>query len=171
MLLLGRAEVVRSAWLAQITSSLASSARSDEIRTDYDRYARSYDQLDGGSAADALGIGELRSSAIGRCRGRVLEVGVGTGLNLPLYNTLSYSSLTGIDLSDGMLREARERVEKLELSRVELRQMDVTRLQFEENTFDSVIDTFSLVCPLPRPAFSLPGHLSPFVARNSTTRQ
>ncbi|KAL1514848.1 hypothetical protein AB1Y20_003933 [Prymnesium parvum] len=116
----------------------------DALRRSYDAYAPSYDRLDGGAFADALGVTPLRSAAISRCRGRVLEVGVGTGLNLPLYDASRYASLVAIDLSDGMLRQAAEARERLRMPRVELRQMDVRRLEFADSTFDCVVDTFSL---------------------------
>lgn len=50
------------------------------------RNAAGYDQLDTGIAADAFGIPDLRQSLLSRACGRVLEVAIGTGINLPLYN-------------------------------------------------------------------------------------
>ena len=125
--------------------SAAAASTTDTLRTQYDGYAAEYNKLDGGSVADALGMAPLRSSAISRCQGRVLEVGVGTGLNLPLYNPKQYTSLTGIDLSSGMLEQARSTSEKLRLPNIDLRQMDVGRLAFDDDSFDCVLDTFSLV--------------------------
>ena len=117
----------------------------------YDGAAGRYDKLDGGPLADALGLQRLRAAAVGRCRGRVLEVGVGTGLNLPMYNSDACSSLTAVDLSPGMLKEAELAAAALACRvPVELRVMDAESLAFEDGTFDSVIDTFSL-CVYERP--------------------
>mmetsp|Transcript_40905 Transcript_40905/g.94739 ORF Transcript_40905/g.94739 Transcript_40905/m.94739 type:complete len:301 (-) Transcript_40905:51-953(-) len=111
----------------------------------YDAYAPSYDALDGGQAATRLGFDELRRSAIARARGDVLEVGVGTGLNLPLYDWSGVRSLVALDASQGMLSEARKRVLDLGVaSKVHLRQGDAASLQFADGTFDAVLDTYSL---------------------------
>ena len=71
---------------------------------------------------------------------KILDVGVGTGLALPLYP--DYCHVTGIDLSDEMLNKAYNKVEKHTLKNVKLKQMDAMNLQFEDNTFDQVIATF-----------------------------
>src|SRR6056297_2404256 len=60
----------------------------------YDGYAASYDSLDGGTAAKALGLPQLRAEAVRRCEGRVLEVGCGTGLNLPFFDGRRVEQLT-----------------------------------------------------------------------------
>lgn len=120
----------------------------------YDRWSAGYDALDGGEAAASLGIDQLRAKAVGLCSGRVLEVGVGTGLNLPLYDA-SRCSVVGVDLSQGMLREAEQTVAQRQLAtQVELRQMDAERLLFDDASFDSVLDSFSL-CVYSRPAAAL----------------
>jgi phosphatidylethanolamine/phosphatidyl-N-methylethanolamine N-methyltransferase len=67
---------------------------------------------------------------------RVLEVGVGTGINLSLYPR--DCAVTGIDLSDSMLERARERVDAKELDNVRLLEMDAADLKFGDNTFDIV---------------------------------
>ena len=68
---------------------------------------------------------------------RVLEVGVGTGLALPLYPRTV--EVVGIDLSAGMLEEARDRINRLGLRHVSVLRMDASALQFQEATFDAVL--------------------------------
>jgi phosphatidylethanolamine/phosphatidyl-N-methylethanolamine N-methyltransferase len=67
---------------------------------------------------------------------RVLEVGVGTGINATLYPT--DCSVTGIDLSSSMLEKARERVARKGVRNVRLLQMDAANLKFADDTFDIV---------------------------------
>jgi phosphatidylethanolamine/phosphatidyl-N-methylethanolamine N-methyltransferase len=68
---------------------------------------------------------------------RVLEVGVGTGLSLPFYP--SNCHLTGIDISEPMLDQARERAESLGREDVDLRLMDARDLAFPDGIFDHVL--------------------------------
>src|SRR3954468_15341858 len=67
---------------------------------------------------------------------RVLEVGVGTGINAALYPP--DCSVTGIDLSSSMLEKARERVARKGVRNVRLLQMDAANLKFADDTFDIV---------------------------------
>ncbi len=67
---------------------------------------------------------------------RVLEVGVGTGINAALYPT--DCSVTGIDLSSSMLEKARERVARKGVRNIRLLQMDAASLKFADDTFDIV---------------------------------
>jgi phosphatidylethanolamine/phosphatidyl-N-methylethanolamine N-methyltransferase len=73
---------------------------------------------------------------------RVLEVGIGTGLNLPLYPPSV--RLTGIDLSQEMLDKAVERVQSLAMPNVSLKVMDATALDFAENEFDKALATYTI---------------------------
>jgi phosphatidylethanolamine/phosphatidyl-N-methylethanolamine N-methyltransferase len=79
---------------------------------------------------------------------RVLEVGVGTGINLMLYPR--DCSVTGIDLSDSMLERAHERVAKNGLRDVRLLQMDASALTFPDESFDIVYAPY-LVSVVPDP--------------------
>jgi phosphatidylethanolamine/phosphatidyl-N-methylethanolamine N-methyltransferase len=81
--------------------------------------------------------------------GRVLEVGVGTGLALPHYGP--GVTVTGIDFSPDMLEKARERVAEQSLRRIEsLRRMDARTLDFADASFDTVV-TMHLLSVVPEP--------------------
>ena len=67
---------------------------------------------------------------------RVLEVGVGTGINACLYPR--GCAVTGIDISGGMLEKARDRFARKGITNVRLMQMDATALKFDDNAFDIV---------------------------------
>src|SRR3712207_3536195 len=65
---------------------------------------------------------------------RVLDVGVGTGISLPLYP--EHVQVTGVDLSREMLREAQKKVSSYHLNHVDLLEMDAGYLAFPDYTFD-----------------------------------
>jgi phosphatidylethanolamine/phosphatidyl-N-methylethanolamine N-methyltransferase len=67
---------------------------------------------------------------------RVLEVGVGTGINASLYP--SYCSVTGVDFSSSMLEKARERVARKGVRNVRLLEMDAANMKFADDSFDIV---------------------------------
>lgn len=66
----------------------------------------------------------------------ILEVGVGTGINLSLYP--KQTKVVGIDLSSKMLDKARKRIEEKGLTHCDLVEMDATKLSFADNSFDVV---------------------------------
>jgi phosphatidylethanolamine/phosphatidyl-N-methylethanolamine N-methyltransferase len=72
----------------------------------------------------------------------VLEIGIGTGLNLPLYPPSV--KLTGIDLSSEMLDKAVERVQTLTMPDVTLKVMDATAMDFGDNEFDKAVATYTI---------------------------
>src|SRR5262245_33082807 len=77
-------------------------------------------------------------AACERVGGRILEVGVGTGLTLPYYSRTS--RVVGIDFSEPMLKKARERVAEEGLTHVEgLEVMDAEKLEFPDESFDVVV--------------------------------
>jgi phosphatidylethanolamine/phosphatidyl-N-methylethanolamine N-methyltransferase len=79
---------------------------------------------------------------------RVLEVGVGTGLSLLHYPADCH--VTGIDISEPMLEQARERAAELRRSDVDLRLMDARELAFADATFDHVLAPYVMsVVPQP----------------------
>ena len=72
----------------------------------------------------------------------VLEVGIGTGLTLPLYPPTC--RLTGIDLSQEMLDKAVERVQTLTRTNVTLKVMDATSMDLADDEFDKAIATYTI---------------------------
>jgi phosphatidylethanolamine/phosphatidyl-N-methylethanolamine N-methyltransferase len=108
----------------------------DVARQAYRRYAGFYDALFGPilqpgrrAVIDALGC---------RPGERILEVGVGTGLSLPMYP--AWVTLTGVDISREMLEKARQRVARRGLSNVEaLLEMDAEHMTFADGAFDRVV--------------------------------
>ncbi|MCZ7574367.1 MAG: methyltransferase domain-containing protein [Ardenticatenaceae bacterium] len=82
---------------------------------------------------------------------RVLEVGVGTGKNMPFYPP--GIEVTAVDLTPGMLERARRRAADLNLD-VDLRLGDAQALDFPDATFDDVVATF-VFCSVPDPVLGL----------------
>jgi methyltransferase OMS1 len=121
-----------------------------EASRQYDSYASSYDKLDGGQASSALGIDQARTDLLQNARGHVLEIGVGTGLNLDRYNGAQISSLTLVDISSGMLQEAKTKADALPnlkglpISFVQADASSALLFQFGKGSFDTVVDSFSL---------------------------
>ncbi len=117
------------------------------IRKAYARWAPVYD-LTFGIIADA---GRKRAVRYMNTLppSRILEVGVGTGISLPAYD--SKHRITGIDLSTEMLKKAHERVRRRNLHNVEaILEMDAGDLRFEDNSFDVVVAMYVLtVVPEP----------------------
>lgn len=107
----------------------------DAIRKSYRRYARSYDFYFGAifQPGRRAVIEKLRCQA----GDNILEVGVGTGLSLPLYPESVH--ITGIDLSTHMLAHARARKERDGLDNVQLFEMDAEAMSFADNSFDKVV--------------------------------
>jgi len=134
----------------------------EALRQDYDKFSSRYDELDGGVAAGALGLDRERARMIGSASGLVLEVAVGTGLNLPMYKFRQaggggqVDKLVAIDLSAGMLSQARAKSANLRLdeSQIQFQAMDVEKLEFPDASFDTVVDTFSL-CVFQNPVAAL----------------
>ena len=137
----------------------------NKMKENYDTYSRTYDDLDGNKrVVETLGIDQLRTKMFERVKGDVLELAVGTGLNLPYYKRVK--SLTAIDLSPGMLEKAEEKFRELEKRDVEDNSEDrrntnvkfeianVESLPYEDETFDYVVDTFSM-CVFEKPDAAL----------------
>ena len=132
----------------RFTDAPDTGARMDEeaIRSAYRRWAPVYDHTFGRVAAE----GRKHSvEIINQGKGRVLEVGVGTGLSLPAYGR--HLEIVGIDLSPEMLEKARERVASERLNNVaDLHEMDASDLQFPTASFDTVVAMYVMtVVPEP----------------------
>jgi phosphatidylethanolamine/phosphatidyl-N-methylethanolamine N-methyltransferase len=119
---------------------------SDFVNGVYTKIASVYDVFFG----PALHPGRLR--AIERMDPqpgeRVLEVGVGTGINLGLYPP--HCQVTAIDFSPSMLAKAHERVAKKQLRHVRLFEMDAGAIQFPDDSFDIVYAPY-LINVVPHP--------------------
>ena len=116
------------------------------VRDAYRRWAPIYD-LTFGKIAEAGRKNAVQ--IINRRRGRVLEVGVGTGLTLPCYG--SHLTITGIDLSPEMLAKAEDKVDRHNLANVAgLHEMDAGALAFPDESFDTVVAMYVMtVVPEP----------------------
>jgi phosphatidylethanolamine/phosphatidyl-N-methylethanolamine N-methyltransferase len=116
----------------------------------YDRWAPVYDLVFGGVFSKGRDAAIQATNKIG---GRVLEVGVGTGISLPLYSP--NVRLFGTDISEAMLNKARKRVAEQKLKNVEgLAVMDAEKLEFEDDSFDVVMAQY-VVTAVPNPEVAL----------------
>ncbi len=121
-------------------------------RARYDRIARVYDLVE--ASMERRRVSGWRQRLWAQVRGpRILEVGTGTGKNLPFYP--AGADITAVDFSPKMLERARQRAVR-EGIRVDLRLMDIQRLEFPDDSFDSVVATF-VFCSVPDPVLGLQG--------------
>lgn len=108
----------------------------------YQRIAPFYDLLD--LPFEYRRYRRIRPLLFEGLSGRILDAGVGTGRNFPFYPR--GATVTGIDLSPAMLARAERRRAGVNAD-ITLRQMDVTRLDFPDRSFDAAVATF-LFCVL-----------------------
>ncbi|MDP3728921.1 MAG: methyltransferase domain-containing protein [bacterium] len=113
----------------------------------YDRFARVYDLFE--LPLERLSFAKIRRKTLSPLKGKVLEIGVGTGKNLPYYNweNIDY---TGIDFSKKML----ERAKRKNFPKAKMIYMDAQNIDFKENNFDYIVTTFVL-CSIPDPIKAL----------------
>ncbi|HTQ83656.1 MAG TPA: class I SAM-dependent methyltransferase [Pseudolabrys sp.] len=96
---------------------------------------------------------EAAEQACGPAGGRILEVGVGTGISLPDYDR--NNRLTGVDLSEPMLRKAHERVAEKKLANIDaLAVMDAERLALPDHSYDVVVAQY-VITAVPNPEATL----------------
>jgi len=117
------------------------------VRKSYRRWAPVYDNTFGRFTTEGR---RHAVEIINKRSGRVLEVGVGTGLSLPYYG--SHLEIVGIDLSPEMLEKAREKCAEDGLDNVTgLHEMDAGDLKFQDSGFDTVVAMYTLTV-VPEPA-------------------
>src|SRR6201995_1503281 len=122
----------------------------ETVERAYDRWAPIYDLVFGGVFGKGRQAAISATNSIG---GRVLEVGVGTGISLPQY--AANTRIFGTDISEAMLRKAHQRVKELGLKNVEgLAVMDAEKLEFPDNSFDVVMAQY-VVTAVPNPEVAL----------------
>jgi phosphatidylethanolamine/phosphatidyl-N-methylethanolamine N-methyltransferase len=117
------------------SGAIAAELDREAVQKAYDKWAPIYDLVFG----PVFERGRRAAiDAAERIGGRILEVGIGTGISLPDYSPSS--RIVGVDISESMLRKAKERVNELGLRNVErLAVMDATALDFPDASFDVVV--------------------------------
>jgi len=116
-----------------------------KVKARFDRIAWIYDLME--SPMEWMSVSDWRRELIGTVSGKVLEVGVGTGKNLPYYPP--GTELTGVDISPKMLKRAQDKAEVLGI-KVNLSVMDIEEMTFPDESFDYVVSTF-VFCSVPDP--------------------
>jgi ubiquinone/menaquinone biosynthesis C-methylase UbiE len=120
-----------------------------QTRARYDRAAHRFDEME---ARVEPRFARWRAMVWSLVQGpEVLDIGVGTGKNMPYYPP--HVHVTGVDLSAGMLALAHQRARELGLA-VDLIEMDAQSLGFPDATFDSAVATF-VFCAIPDPLLGL----------------
>jgi phosphatidylethanolamine/phosphatidyl-N-methylethanolamine N-methyltransferase len=122
----------------------------ETVEQAYDRWAPIYDLVFGGVFSKGRDAAIQATNKLG---GRVLEVGVGTGISLPLY--APNVRIFGTDISEAMLKKAKRRVAELRLKNIEgLSVMDAEKLEFPDDSFDVVMAQY-VVTAVPNPEAAL----------------
>jgi ubiquinone/menaquinone biosynthesis C-methylase UbiE len=110
----------------------------EKVRKIYDRRARFYDLVE--LPIECLVFSSWRQRLWSAVNGKMLlEIGVGTGKNFPYYP--AGAQIFAIDFSSKMLERAAQKVKKFGLN-IEVRVMDVEKMDFPDNYFDSVVASF-----------------------------
>ena len=104
-------------------------------------------------ACSARAIGLQRAKVVPKARGRVLELGIGGGLNLAYYDPSAVTGVIGVDPSEGLRRRALAAPRPDGLA-IEVREGEAEALPFADGEFDTVVCTFTL-CSVRAPAMAL----------------
>lgn len=104
----------------------------------------------------ACGMGQVmktRAQVVPKASGRVLEIGIGTGLNLGFYDAEKVSTIVGVDPAAQMQGLARQRAAAIDIP-VEMIALELGQIQAADASFDSIVCTFTL-CTIPDPLAAL----------------
>lgn len=123
--------------------------QNQNIKNRYNRIAKFFDALE--IPMGTSGFAKWRKEMVSQATGKTLEVGVGTGKNIPFYP--ENIDLTAIDFSKKMLGKAKAKYQDSPL-KINFLEMDVQNMSFEDNTFDTVI-TSCVFCSVPDPVKGL----------------
>ena len=121
----------------------------EKIKKRYNRAAKFYDIIE--NPMEMMALKKWRIELMKELKGKVLEVGVGTGKNIEHYPP--NIDITAIDFSEKMLKKAYEKAVKFD-KKVKLINMDAQNMNFPDNTFD-VIFTTCVFCSVPDPILGL----------------
>ncbi len=131
-------------WFSECMAGNTARGELDRVEQIFDRIADGYDRQIGWS--ERVLLGDARRWATEQARGTVVEIGVGSGLNLPLYGP-GVERVIGVDLSERMLDLARARSAPVP---VELRHGDAQQLDLPAASVDTVVSTYTF-CTIPDP--------------------
>lgn len=117
-----------------------------EVKTIYTQYSSIYDKVFSHFFFPRIKIGINRSSI--KKGDRIIEVGIGTGISLPLYP--NGCNVVGIDVTRKMLEKAQQKKERNNFKHVDLLEMDAENITFNDNSFDHAVAAF-VVTVVPNP--------------------
>jgi demethylmenaquinone methyltransferase/2-methoxy-6-polyprenyl-1,4-benzoquinol methylase len=120
-----------------------------QVKNRYKKIARYYDKAE--FLVENMYFKKIRKETLSKLQGDILEIGIGTGKNIPYYNR--QVKLTGIDISPEMLKKAKQKFRNKALIK-NLTLMDAQDLDFADNSFDYVAGTF-IFCSIPDPVKAL----------------
>ena len=127
-------------------SAILRAMNQEEVKSIYSSYSSVYDTVFGHFFSPRIRIGINRSPF---AKGdKIIEVGVGTGISLPLYP--AHCKVVGIDLTKKMLDQAERKKEHHGLTHVDLMEMDAERMTFDDDTFDHAVAAF-VITVVPNP--------------------